>query len=199
MANFKRRVDEQTEVMLYQGASITQLSTIFGMDVREIRTRMRGMVMPCGQRANNEIYSIKEVAPYLVQPAYDMDEFIQRMSTADLPTLLRKEYWAGMRSRQLYEKEAAELWGTQEVIETISEVLKTVRLSMLLSRESISRETELTPRQQQIIERIIDKTLADIHGTVKQKFKERKDKASKKITEQKTKARPVEVSDDEEL
>lgn len=170
MANNNRRVDENTEAMLYQGASMSQICTLFSMDARDVKEKIKGKVMPVGVRAGHPIYSIKEIAAYLVVPPYDMDEFIQRMSIADLPTILRKEYWAGMRSRQLYEIAAATLWDEAEVIDTISELFKTIRLSLLLSREAVERETELTDRQRAIITRIIDNALGEAHAATTRRF-----------------------------
>jgi hypothetical protein len=176
------RNDEDTTAVVYQGASLSQLAGIFEMNDRDIKAKITGVVTPCGERRGHPIYKIREVAPYLVPPPYDIDEFIQRMSIADLPTILRKEYWAGMRSRQLYEKEAAELWPTDKVVETVSTLLKTIRMSMLLAREAVERETDLTPRQRDIVTRLIDNALEDAHAsTVKQFTKAKPDDKSADI------------------
>lgn len=189
----KWRNDEETTAVVYQGASLIQLTGIFEMDMRDIKAKITGVVQPCGERRGHPIYKIKDVAPYLVQPPYDIDEFIQKMSVADLPTFLRKEYWAGMRSRQLYEKEAAELWPTSKVIEVVSSLLKTIRMSMLLARESVERETELTSRQRAIITRIVDNALEEAHASTVTAFT-----AAKSNTEP-TDTRPAKEPSDEEL
>lgn len=168
------RNDAETTAIVYEGASIAQLCGIFEMDQRDIKAKITGKVSPVGERRGHPIYRIKDVAPYLVAPPYDMDEFIERMSIADLPMILRKEYWAGMRSRQLFEKEAAELWPTSAVIETVSSLLKTVRMSLLLARESAERETELTPRQRDIFIRMIDNTLEETHAATVRQFSKAK-------------------------
>lgn len=165
-----KQVDEASEEMIYQGISLSQAVTIFGMDLRDIKARVHGVVKPCGQRRGYPVFQIRDLAPYLVKPPYEIDEFIQKMSIADLPPMLRKEYWAGLRSRQLYEKEAAELWPTSTVIDAVSTLFKTIRMSMLLTRESVERETELTERQRAIITRIIDNALEDAHAKTVQQF-----------------------------
>lgn len=165
-------IDADTEAILYQGASLIQLQRIFGMDPRDIKAKINNQVRPCGERRGFPIYQIKEVAPYLVAPPYDIDEFIQRMTIADLPHILRKEFWAGLRSRQLYEKEAAELWPTSDVVDMVSELFKTLRMSLLLTRETVERESELAERQRDIITRIIDNTLEDAHAKTVSKFTE---------------------------
>lgn len=168
-------IDEDSEAILYQGASLIQLQRLFSMDGRDIKAKLHGTpVKPCGERRGYPVYSIRDVAPYLVTFPFDTDELIQKMSLADLPMMLRKEYWAGMRSRQLYEKEAAELWPTAEVVDMVSTLLKTLRLSLLLSREAVERETELSERQRDIISRIIDNALEDCYASTTRKFSENK-------------------------
>ncbi len=158
-----QQMDEASSSMIYQGVSLTQAVVIFKMDLRDIKSRIQGRVAPCGHRAQNPIYQIRDLAPFLVRPAFDIDEFIQRMSIADLPPLLKKEYWAAQRSRQLYEIAAAELWPTGKVVDAISLLLKTIRMALLQAREAVERETELTPRQRTILAQHIDTTLEDTH------------------------------------
>ncbi len=162
---------EETDAIVFQGASLIQIAKIFGMDARDVKQKLQGTsVKPSGERRGFPVYAIKDVAPYLVSPPYDLDEFIQKMSIADLPTILRKEYWAGMRSRQLFEKEAAELWPTSQVVDTVSSLLKTLRMSLLMSREAVERETELTDRQRAIITSLIDNSLEDLYATTTRQF-----------------------------
>lgn len=165
-----KRFDEDTEAMLFHGASLSQIGRLFSMDNRDIKAKISGNVEPTGMRAGAPIYAIKDVAPYLVQPPYDMDTFIQKMSLADLPMILRKEYWAGMRSQQLFMQAAGELWPTSEVVDVISELLKSIRMAVLPIREAVERETELTERQRAIITKIIDNTLEQAHATTIERF-----------------------------
>lgn len=171
------KVDEETNAAIYQGCTINQLCEIFKMDARDLKPKIEGQVRPVGIRRNAPIYAIRDVAPYLVKPPYDIDEFIQRMSIADLPPILRKEYWAGLRSRQLYEKEAAELWPTSDVVDIVSTLFKTIRMSLLLTRETVEREAELSPTQRQIITRLIDNTLEDAYAKTARLCAEAKQKS----------------------
>lgn len=165
-----QQLDEESTAIIYQGISLNQAVTIFAMDIRDIKAKIHGRVLPCGMRSQNPVYQIRDLAPYLCKPAYNLDEFIQKMSIADLPPILRKEYWAGLRSRQLYEKEAGELWPTQRVIEVVSELFKTLRMSLLMTREAVERESELTPRQRDIVTGIIDQALEDANAKTVSQF-----------------------------
>lgn len=168
--------DEESKAMLFEGASLSQLSKLFGKDNRTTALKMHG-VPPIGTRAGSPIYSIKEAARYLATPAYDIDEFIQRMTIADLPVQVRKEFWAAQRSRQIYEKEAGELWPTDAVVAFLGDLFKTLKMSLLLTRDSVERETELSDRQRQIIRRIIDGCLAGLNESAIQHAMRAKAKA----------------------
>lgn len=165
-------IDPETDALIFQGASMAQICQIFSMDARDVKPKIHGKVEACGTRRGHPIYQLREVAPYLVSPPYDIDEFIQKMTIADLPAILRKEFWAGLRSRQLYEKEAAELWPTSKVVDVVSELFKTLRMSLLLTRERVEKECELTERQRSIIVNIIDTGLEDAYDKTIAKFSE---------------------------
>lgn len=188
-----KQLDDDSAAMLYQGISLSQATTIFAMDLRDIKAKIQGHVTPCGERRQNPIYQIRDLAPYLVRPAYPIEEYIQRMSKADLPTALSKEFWAGQRSKQLYEMAAAELWPTNKVVETVSTLLKTIRMSILLTREAVERETELTPRQREIIIRLIDSALEEAHDKTVSQFTEAEPNAGS------ASADPDESDDQEDL
>lgn len=155
---------DKLEYLLHVGANMAQLCDIFKMDARDIKAKLAGNVLPSSKNGKSDVYSIREVSPYLVPPPYDMEEFISKMKISDLPTQVQKEYWAGMRSRQLFEKEQAELWSTEEVQTVIADIFKTLRMSLLLTRESVERETDLTTRQRDIIKAIIKNALEDLYA-----------------------------------
>lgn len=157
--------------LIHEGANLSQLMKIFGMDKRDIVEAITGKVEPSGKRHKAQLYKIKDVAPYLVVPPYNLDEFIEKMITAPkLPLMVRKEFWTAMRSRQQYEIAAAELWPTQAVVETLNAVFVSVRQSMLISREVVERETELTGKQRKIITQLIDSCLERVYATITERF-----------------------------
>lgn len=167
--------DEESNAIVYQGASLSQLVSIFKQDIRKVKMKLADLP-PVGTRGGFPIYSIKEAARYLIEPIWPIDEYIKRMNHADLPMLLRKEYWSGMRSRQLYEIAQGDLWPTDRVIEHLSEVLKMISMSMRLAADAVDRETGLTPKQRAIVVRLMDETMANAHATLQKKFEDRKPK-----------------------
>lgn len=135
--------------------SDTQLSVLFEVSLREVRTALRGNVKPCAEERGRPVYALADAAPYIVKPARD------------------KDFWATMRSQQLFEKENAELWRTEHVVDVISALLKTLRMNLLMTREAVERETELADRQRAIVTRIIDNALEGCYVSVNNLFAHR--------------------------
>jgi hypothetical protein len=190
------RQDRETEAMLYEGVTITQLSTLFRMDNRDVKAKL-GDLKPCGHRGNTVIYSLKEAAGKLAAPVItDYNAFIKAMTTANLPSILKKEFWAGMRSRQLFEIEDGQLWREEEVATALSELLKTLKMNLLLIRDSVDREVELTERQREIVTRYIDKSLGNLHASVRKHFIKRLERTGFRIDGE---ASSSESAEDEEL
>jgi hypothetical protein len=161
----EKAFDKDTQAMLFEGASLSQLVQLFGQDIRKIKAKLHGLA-PVKIRTGHPIYSVKEAARYLVEPIWPIDEYITRMNHADLPMMLRKEYWAGMRSKQIYEMAKGDLWPTDRVIEHLSDILKTISLSLKLSQDVVNRETALTIEQRRIITQLMDRALAEAHNVL---------------------------------
>lgn len=161
----QKAFDEETQVMMFEGISLSQAKQLFCMDINKIKAKIHGLA-PVKTRAGHPIYSVKDMARYLVEPMWPIEEYIKHMNHADLPMLLRKEYWAGMRSRQLYEIAAGDLWPTEKVVEHLTEVLKTISISLRLMSDAVERETSLTPAQRDIIIRLMDDTLSNAHNSL---------------------------------
>jgi hypothetical protein len=161
--------DDQTRVMLFQGASVSQLATLFGYDNRTVTKRIFGL-KPCGKRQGHPVYSIRDAAPYLVDPIGDIEAHIKKMNHRDLPPLLLKEFWAGKMQRLKFEKEQGWHWPTDVVIEHYGEVFKTIRTSLLLAVDAVEREAEMTDRQREACKQIIDALMADVREKLVERF-----------------------------
>lgn len=181
--------DDDTNVMLFQGANITQLAKLFRMERRDVTPKIMD-VAPCGERGGYPIYYIHEVAPHLVKPIYDVETYLRRMHPNDLPKNLSKEFWAGMKARQDFEKAAGDLWETDKVIELMGEAFKTLRMTMLLAGDTVEREMTLTVEQRDRLRTIFDGALEDLADALVNRFSGR---ARKEVTAD------VEVTDDDDI
>lgn len=168
-------MDAETKGILFDGASISQLGKLFGMDNRTVTAKLTGLE-PCGKRAGHPIYAVKDAAPHLVEPMLDLDDietviaYVRKLDHTKLPKMLTKEFWTAMRAKQSFEEDAGDLWRTEKVIEVYSELVKAVRVPLVLAQDSVANEVELTERVQQIITSIIDGILEELHDAVVKQF-----------------------------
>lgn len=169
-------MDDDTKAMIYDGASISQLAKIFGMDNRSVTARLGVDCQPVGKRNGRPVYSIAEAAKFLVEHDLNLDDmekiaaFMQKVDTTRLPRALTKEYWQAMLNRQKYLEQAGDLWPTEKVVEVISEMFKLIQMPLRLGRDSVANEQELTPRQQQILLGILDGISNDLYQTIVGRF-----------------------------
>lgn len=161
--------DIDTEAMIFQGCNITQLAKIFRMERRDITPKIID-VSPVGKRGGYDIYAIHEVAPHLVKPLYDVENYLRRMNFKDLPKELSKEFWNGQRAKQEYDIKAGNLWATETVVDLFAEAVKTLRMSMLLIPDTLSRQAGLDEAQRQAVTSYIDGTLNDLADLLIKRF-----------------------------
>lgn len=162
--------DDETRAIIYEGCSLSQLATIFDLDNREISRKIHGLA-PCGERMGYPIYKLSEAAVYLVPPnKRDISDAIKRMGPRDLPPSLTKEFWAAQQARADFEENQGDLWRTADVVEVLGEVFKTSRMSLLLMRDQVERQVELTDQQRDVIQALIDGVLNDMSNSLVKKF-----------------------------
>lgn len=161
--------DTDSEAMIYDGCNLTQLAKIFRTERRIIQPKLRE-VPSCGTRGGYPIYYIHEVAPHVVKPVYDIEQYIMRMNHNDLPKMVSKEFWNGLKAKQDYLLREGELWPTDDIIEVMGETFKTLRMSMLLMGDALERETSLTIHQRERLRAMIDGALNDLADSLITRF-----------------------------
>ncbi len=163
--------DDTTVAAIFNGVNLTQLGVIFKLDHRTVvRKLFEGQVKPVAKQGATDLYSIRDCAPYLVPPVFDIESAIKKMSFRDLPKDLAKEFWAGQRTKQQVEEQAGLLWRTEKVVQEVGELMKLVKMSTLLMQDGVERQTELTDRQREIVKSLSNGMLADLMSRVKEKF-----------------------------
>jgi hypothetical protein len=165
-----RTLDEQSRAIIYEGANLTQLGVIFRIDHTNLVAKIRGL-QPAGERSGVAIYSIAEVSQRLWRPTEaEVSLAMRRMHHSDLPKILTKEYWAGLRSRQEYEFRAGQLWPTEKVVEKVGELMKLVKMSAQLMTDNIERSDELTDRQRKKMKALTNSMLDDLYKMILENF-----------------------------
>jgi hypothetical protein len=155
----------------FAGASVAQIAALFERTPKTIQEKIAANgIPPVGRRKNGNVYKIKDVAPYLVKPAGDIEEHIKRMHHNDLPPLLQKEFWNGLRARQSYEREQGELIPLADFQAIMGDVFKTLRQSLLLMGDAVEDQVSLSERQREIVKERIDAALEEVRVSLLVKF-----------------------------
>lgn len=167
--------DEETKALLFEGASISQLGRLFGMDNRTVASKIHA-VDPVGRRAGNPIYAVKDAAPFLVETQLDINDievvinYVRKLNHTNLPKMLTKEFWAAMTAKQRFEENAGDLWRTEQVVEAYSELVNTIRMPLVLAIDTVQAEVELSERQRQLMSALIDNLLGELSNAVIKQF-----------------------------
>lgn len=163
---------DETDAIIWQGATQTQLLKLFQSDQPRIKAAI-AKVTSCGMRNNYPIYRVHEIARHIVRPSVtpeDMEKYLQDSDHRALPPSLRKEFWIAMRQRQEYQLKAGELWPTTKVIEHVGALIKLINMSMRLMTDTVERQVELTERQRNIIKSNADAMLMDLQEAMREHF-----------------------------
>ncbi len=162
--------DEETQSIIYQGASVRQLALMFHADPAVVSKKIGGLV-PVGRRRGATIYRIDEAAGRLVKPGYEIERYIREMNHLDLPSMLQVTFWDGQRKRLAFEEDNGDLWRTADVVHAFGETFNTLRMSLMLMSDAVERESSLTDTQRLALRRLIDGAMSDCRTKLIEKFK----------------------------
>lgn len=167
-----KRVSDVTSEILETGtATRSQIAQLFRTDPKTLPERMHGVVST-GKRNGYRVYDIREAASRLVEPGYEIEEYIRQMSPQELPPLLQKEFWNGQKARLSYEKEMGNLWPTEDVVALVAVLEQGMRQTVLLITDDVEREEGLTAGQRKVFRRIMDQGIAKFKETLTEAFKD---------------------------
>jgi hypothetical protein len=167
--------DDDSKAMLFEGASISQLASLFGHDNRTITKKIQG-VRSVGKRAGHPIYKISEAAAYLVKPMGDIEDYIKKMSPDDLPPKLSKEFWSGQIARMKFEEDRNDLWRTSDVIAHFADTFKVARTTIMLTVDQIEKTTELTEQQRNMMLAQMDNLMNSLNKNLIEQFQNEPDR-----------------------
>lgn len=173
MARAKERHEDEL-ALIHHGATVTDLTFMFGGSQNDIHKKIAGVVRPCSPKHATPVrYRIRDVAPYLVEQrmsAADVEAAIRKMTPAKLPPALQDAFWKAMTSRLNYEERRDQLWSRTRVIQVLGEAFKPVSLTIRMMEDTVAQETELTPEQRKIIQDICDTLLRSLQTSLIDKF-----------------------------
>lgn len=166
----QKQMDADSRAIIYDGASVSQLGRLFGMDNRTVAEKIQGLE-PVGTRAGYSIYSVAQAATRLAPMAEEeIERRLRTMNPKDLPKMISKEFWAGLTARRRYEHQAGELWSTDEVMTAAMAAFKVLRTTLLLLPEQIAQQAGLDDTQREKVQRVVDSTMEDMRARLGRQF-----------------------------
>lgn len=167
----KSSLDDESRLMIYNGLNLSELGRLFHMDHRVLVEKLtKGGVEPSGKRGSANTYLVHEVAPHLVKPIYDIEQYMRTMNHAELPKMVTKEYWNGQLAKQTFLEREGDLWDTAAIVTAVGELLKLVKMNANLMVDAVERSTELSDRQKAIIRGLTDGMLGDVRQMIIDNF-----------------------------
>lgn len=168
-------VDSSTTSMIFDGVTKSQMVDLFKMDARTINRRLAvSDIEPSGTRNGYDIFHVRDVAPWLLPPKMNMESYIKNMNPQDLPKMLSKEFWNGLKARQDYRLRENDLWETSEVHTCLSEMVQVLVMSSRTIEDQVDRLAELSPKQREVLRSCVRSLMDSLRETALTHFKERK-------------------------
>lgn len=178
----KKIQDGVTEAILYDGASISQLGVLAGMDNRQVKARISGKIEPVGMRAGSPIFNVIEAAQFLLKneksmllKGVDMEkfaaEFIKQMENADdIPPHISSAFYKARMSKLEFEQKQGSMVPLAAVRDAVEVNNKAMREQILLTKERVEREIELPQKAKTILVNTLDKLIADTKDAIINSF-----------------------------
>lgn len=152
--------------MFFRPVSVKFLADLFRKKPETIERRLRRcnvVKWETHKGRPSPRYDFHEALGWLVDPKIDVEEWIKSQRIEDLPKHISDQFWKAMRSKQIYEREAGELWHTDDVLEVFGELAMLINETMRLWIENIPGRNELTNDQYTALSNSVDGLRAEIH------------------------------------
>lgn len=146
----------------------TFLATMLGKEPRRLVAQLAKCPVigygPTTGKGPTPLYDFKEAIRFCVDPPVGaIDQWIRSQSSTTLPPLLNKAYWDAMRSRQMVEERAKDLWRTEDVLDVLGRTALTIKDTAQLWIENLPGKASMTSEQYEALRREVAALLDDIH------------------------------------
>ena len=160
-------LDTESRGMIFQGVSVPQLRAIFNLKDEDVMRRL-GDLPPVGTgRQNNPVYNLAQAAARIVRPRITpeaIDAYMRTANPANMPPMVSKHYWEGLRTRERYREEVDELWYTEDVMRLLSETFQTIRATLVLLPDAMRGREDMTEAQFRFVQRLVDDMIEDVRA-----------------------------------
>lgn len=147
--------------------SVPFLAQEFGLSAPTVKTRLAGLKPADTGNRGEPLYRISEAATLLVGKqrltATDIEKAMKSVRPQDLPAMTQAVYWDAMRKRQAWERDAGQLWRTEDVLDVLTDMFRVLRETIRLWADEIDSESRLTSEQLGYLRKHTDKLQETIH------------------------------------
>lgn len=157
--------EDELQRIITEGVTVPWLARAFNLNDNTVRSRLAACPV-IGKIGNANAYSLADAAPYLVKSRTDVEAFLKKVKIDDFPLKLRKEYWEAKKKEQDFLKEAKELWHTSDVIDAVTGIFLSVKLTVQLWPDTVERQIGLSNEQRELLVALGDSLLGSIHEEV---------------------------------
>lgn len=145
----------------------TFLATILGKQPRHLVKQLANCpVIDWTENGGARIplYDFKTAIRYCVDPPAGLiAQWIKSQSSTTLPPLINKAFWEAEAVKQRVEKQAGDLWVTEDVLEVLGRTALTIKESVNLWIENLPGKASITTEQYNALRREAAGLLDDIH------------------------------------
>lgn len=172
MAKARRTHDDNLRI--HQGATVSELSLMFGGSQNDVLKKIGGRVEPVTPPGTTPIrYRVRDAAPYLVEHKLDaatIEQIIRKMPPDKLPPKLSDVFWKGQNARLDYQKKQGELWDTALVVKVFTDAFKPCSITIKMFADTVAQTTTLTPEQKAAIQELSDGLLQGLQEALVDQF-----------------------------
>lgn len=167
-----KAIHPSVSTALRQGLTVAELALAFRMAKDTVIKRL-AQCRPGGERDGETIYIVRDAARHLASLPPDVIDRVIRSNPMDLPAVLKKEFWQGHKARLEVMESEGEIWRTDDIAAFVGEAFQSIKMDIMLMRDGVERNTELTSRQRDVLQNLIDGVLVKISETLKDTFREK--------------------------
>lgn len=156
------------------GVTATWLAHAFRIDRHAVVAKLANcpVVRVQGDKRNTKLYDLPTAARYLVAPALSAEDFMRSLHKSDLPPSLQESVWNALLKRQQWEKNAAQLWSTDDVWRVLAGMFQTIKFTTQLWVDTIDAEAGLAEGQRQVLQRLTRALLQEVYDKIVENARE---------------------------
>jgi len=150
------------------GVTATWLASAFRMDRSAVLRKLAQcpVIRVQGDKRNSKLYDLAVAARYLVPPILSPEDFLRSLHKSDLPTSLQESVWNALLKRQTWERNAGQLWATEDVWRVLAGMFQSIKFVTQLWADTVANEEGLSEAQRHILERLTRGLLQEIYDKI---------------------------------